>query len=204
MWNWKFSVVLITLLLMGCQKAQVDEGKVLNHYDHFLEDVGELFRYHAEENEMFYNERYQTKEEVDQLLKPYMTEKGISQIKNDFFVEVESRLVYKEDFQLYLRERGDYRSFYSGNRQYYDVIRESVINPGLRLINPDIVKMQEENGRILMEGIEIPIYFYHEQDVYAQQQFGQLGYPSNDLLSISVSFVSKGNTLLIDQIQIGS
>ncbi|WP_088103954.1 hypothetical protein [Halalkalibacter urbisdiaboli] len=188
--------------LVACHDSTLDEEQVLYHYDKFLQDARELFSHHVKDGDIYYNQKYHTQESIEQFLSNYMTETGVKALINELFVAKEGKLIYKEQFQHYLQDRRPIGSEY--REDYYHIVRESVLNPGLRFVDGDEVDIHEENGLILIEGEQIPIYFYDETSMYAKEQFGRFGYPSFDQLSISVSLVKDGSDYLVEQFTVKS
>ncbi|KHF41083.1 hypothetical protein [Halalkalibacter okhensis] len=170
----------------------------MSSFEEFLADVQELFAYHTYEEELYYNEKYHSEDEIQQLLGRFMTEDGMEQLIDDIYVQNKERYVYQEAFQSYLNKEG------STDSSYYEVTRQTVFNPGLRMIMDDDLQIYESEGVIKLKAEQVPVQFYAENSMYGHSQFGELGYPSVDYLSLHVSMVEDEDTYRIQRIEVTS
>lgn len=189
--------MLLLLLLTGCHKNGVTEREVLSIYDDFLSHVTELFAYHTFEEEFFYNEKYHTEESIRTLLNPFMTNEGIEQLLEEMYLKDDERFVYRDEFQKYLSGSQARES------SYYDITRQTVFNPGLRMLR-DEISIEEVAGEIELTAVEVPVRFYSEESSYGISQFGQLGYPAIDHLSLRVTMVKDEGEYRIQHVEVQS
>ncbi len=191
-----YSFVVCLSFLVGCQNDKVNELELISFYDEFLMEVNELFAYHTYEEEMFFNEKYHTEESIRSILAPYMTEEGMNQFLADHYIQEDQRFVYNGEFQDYLRD-------YSRNSSYYDITRQTIFNPGLRMISRELeVNALAEEVELRADGV--PVRFYSEESMYGQTQFGELGYPAVDHLSLTVKMVKDKDEYRIQYVEVDS
>ncbi|MFC0559524.1 hypothetical protein [Halalkalibacter alkalisediminis] len=189
--------LFLVVLLPACHDNKVNENEILSIYDDFLHHVTELFAYHTFEEDVYFNEKYHTEESIRTLLDPFMTDDGINQMLEDLYMEEDNRFVYREDFQSYLRNSQTRES------SYYDITRQTVFNPGLRMLRNDL-QVIEEAEHIELTAVAVPVQFYSEESTYGVSQFGQLGYPAVDHLSLTVTMVKEEDGYFIQHVEIQS
>ncbi|MDT8858607.1 hypothetical protein N0O92_00095 [Alkalihalobacillus sp. MEB130] len=192
------AIILICFFVTGCHNETVQEEEVLSIYNEFLANVQELFAYHTYDENVYYNEKYHSKDEIRSLLGQYMTEEGMDQLLNDLYVQENERFVYQEEFQSYLKGN-DHEGF-----SYYEITKKTVFNPGLRMMMGDDLHIYESDGKIRMEAERVPVQFYSEDSMYGQSQFGELGYPSVDYLTLDISFVKEKDQYRIKRVDVTS
>ncbi|MBP3949878.1 hypothetical protein [Bacillus suaedae] len=190
-----FTLLLLLLSLSGCFN-QVREQEAIAQYDLFLENVHELFGYHTIEDGLFYNEFYHTKESIRSHLSEFMTDEGVSWFLNEFYMLKDGRYVYAEKVQNYLNGEG--------SSNFYDVMKNSVFNPGLRMIVEEDIKINDLDGEIEMKMEDAPIQFYQQGSTYGESEFGELGYPSTDYISVRVVMVKDDETYRISYLEVQS
>ncbi|WP_332634278.1 hypothetical protein [Halalkalibacter flavus] len=127
-----------------------------------------------------------------------MTDAGMEQLLDDIYVQNNERYVYHDEFQSYLSNEEHLDS------SYYEITRQTVFNPGLRMIMGDDLQIYEAGGKIELRAENVAIQFYAENSLYGQSQFGELGYPSVDYLSLYVSMVKDEDTYRIKRIEVNS
>ncbi|WP_227937490.1 hypothetical protein [Alkalihalobacillus deserti] len=195
--KWIIGFGFILLVLICCNDNGVNEAEVLSVYDNFFYHVTELFAYHTFEDEVFYNEKYHTIESIHTLLNRFMTDEGIDQIVDDLYMKENERLVYRDDFQIYLGDS------HTRESSYYDITRQTVFNPGLRMVR-DELNIEEVKGEIELTAVEVPVQFYSEESNYGISQFGQLGYPAVDRLSLKITMVKDNDEYRIQHVEVQS
>ncbi|MCL7748898.1 hypothetical protein [Halalkalibacter alkaliphilus] len=188
-------LIFICLFVTACHKDDVNEDEVLSIFDEFLEHVHELFAYHTYDEQAYYNGKYHTEDEIRKFLGRFMTDAGMEQLLDDIYVQNNERYVYQEEFQSYLSNE---------DSSYYEITRQTVFNPGLRMIMGDDLQIYEAEGKIELRAEHVPIQFYAENSLYGHSQFGELGYPSVDYLSLYVSMVKDEKTYRIKRIEVNS
>jgi len=190
--------LLLLMVLTACLNQEVSEGEIFTIYDDFLQHVTELFAYHTFEGDVYYNEKYHTEEAIRTLLDPFMTDEGIHQLIADLYLKEDNRFVYRDDFQAYLQ------GGQSRESSYYDLTRQTVFNPGLRMLSDDDLVIIEQPNQIELSAVAVPVQFYSEESTYGVSQFGQLGYPAVDHLSLTVTLVKGDNGYLIERVEVQS
>lgn len=199
--NWRYSLFIMILLLAGCQVDSVNEEEVLTQYDDFLAHVDELFSYHVEEEGIYYNQKYHTDSAIRSLLDDYMTNEGIDRLIDTLYVQKGNRYVYQEVYQSYLKDKLDPQE---PNETYYNVTRDTVLNPGLRFMMRDDLVIEATDDEIVLSAEKAHIQFYDQHNTYANDQFGRLGYPPVDHLSLHVLMVKEEKSYRISHVQVQS
>jgi hypothetical protein len=196
-WVYRFSYICLLLFVSGCHTNQMNETEVLSFYDEFLSQVHELFAYHTYEGDVFFNEKYHTEDAIRSLLTPYMTEEGIHQMLEELYVQEDERYVYNGEFQSYLRD------YSRTEASYYELTRQTVFNPGLRMMT-DGLEIHELAEELEIKAEAVPVHFYQEKSSYGQSQFGELGYPAVDYLSLTVKMVKDEEEYRIEFVEVQS
>ncbi|WP_017726414.1 hypothetical protein [Halalkalibacterium ligniniphilum] len=199
---WKWSIAFSCFfLLVGCS-TEVNEQEIMAQYDQILIASSELFRYHVKEEDSYYNEQYQTVGEVYSLLEDIMTDEAVEQLINSIFIREDNRLFYNNHFTGYLEEANFFSIEQNDMSDFYVAVRESIVNPGLRMLHMDQLTLEQRGSTITVNGSNVPVYFYEEDDLYSSQYYGLLGYPSQDYLTFSFSFIKKGDKLKMNDYEI--
>ncbi|MFC0469593.1 hypothetical protein ACFFHM_03385 [Halalkalibacter kiskunsagensis] len=194
--KWIVGFGLISVLLTGCHQQEIDENAVLSFYDEFFTQVHELFAYHMLDDEGYFNKRYHTDESIRLLLEEFMTDEGMINLLNELYVENDGKYFYKDQFQSFLRE---------SEASYYEVTRKTVFNPGVRMIVSEDLHIHESaTGEIVIVADNVPVQFYSEDSSYGQSQFGKLGYPPIDHVSLTVSIVKEKENYRINNVEVQS
>ncbi|WP_156314946.1 hypothetical protein [Halalkalibacter wakoensis] len=192
----KVVVLLSFVLLLGaCHQQTVDEEEVFSVYNEFLLHIHELFAYHTYEEESYFNERYHSEDELREFLGSFMTEDGIEQLLEDIYVQQDGRYVYRDHFQSLLKD---------DDLSYYEVTKQTVFNPGLRMVMVDDLHIYESDGTVEMKADQVPVQFYSEESSYGKSQFGDLGYPAVDYVSVHVALVKDNEEYLISRFEVKS
>ncbi|WP_209125576.1 hypothetical protein [Alkalihalobacillus sp. BA299] len=198
--KWVFAL-LIFPVISGC--SSVDEKVVLFQLNEIITTSSELFQNHSSYGDMFYNEQYHTLEEIERLLDGKVTEDGLLQMVERIFDENDNILVYKQPFQTYIKESNVYNSSINETNAYYDTVRKTILNPGLRLITEEELQFEVHDEIVIVKGENINIEFYNiEMYGGSAEQYARYGYPANDVLSVSFKFVKDTNGYLLDSFHI--
>ncbi|WP_216830934.1 hypothetical protein [Alkalihalobacterium elongatum] len=197
----KVSVILFVLLLSGC--SSIDEREIVYHLNEIFTTASKLFQNHSPYGDLFYNEQFHTFEEVKRLLDSKVTEDGLFYMIDRIFDQDEEILVYKEPFQEYIHESNVYNSTINVSNSYYETVRETILNPGLRLIPEEELQFEEHGDTIIVTGENIFIEFY-DIDNYSgsSHQYARYGYPANDVLSVTFTFIREDDGYLLDSFEI--
>lgn len=201
-----FTVAFLTLLALK-PPTVIHEQQLRTDYYEIISNVQQLFREHSMNEEgKYYNRNFQTREEVAVLLEGQVTEKGIDLIIDEVFTEVDSLLYYKENFQEYLHESRDYYLHSSSMEvTYYSTVKNTILNPALRMISFDYINKVKDNDRVVLEADSIEVRFYDENEGYLEtdfHQYARYGYPAKEQISLMFSFLSKDGSYLLDSFQI--
>lgn len=192
--------ILITLL-SACHSGKIDEQQVLNHYYDVITTAQQLFQNHVNDGNMYYNENIRTVEDVHELLDGKVTEEGMEQLVDRFFIEDEGKLVYRDKYQTYIEEESLYTATPDNPSRYYESVRYTILNPGLQIVTINDVSISRNGDYIMVEGNNLPIYFY-EETTLSTEQYKRFGYPPSDRLSISFAFVKQGDKYLLEEYKV--
>lgn len=195
------SMVLVFFILSGC--STVDEREIIYHLNEIFTTSSKLFQNHSPYGERFYNEQLHTFDEIKTLLESKVTEAGLLYMVERIFEEDDEILVYKQPFQTYIEESNVYNSTINVTNGYYETVRETILNPGLRLLPEDELEFEEQGDTIVVTGENVLIEFYNEEDFGGSaHQYARYGYPASDVLSVTFIFVMGENGYLLDSFEI--
>ncbi|MDE5415358.1 hypothetical protein [Alkalihalobacterium chitinilyticum] len=193
---------LVFLILSGC--STFDEREIIYHLNEIFSTSSQLFQNHSPYGELFYNEQFHTFDEIKKLLDTKVTEDGLSYMVDRIFEEDDEVLVYKQPFQTYIQESNVYSSTTTNlTNGYYETVRETILNPGLRLLPEDELVFEEQGDTVVVTGENVYIEFYNEEEYGGSaHQYARYGYPANDVLSVTFTFVKDENGYLLDSFKI--
>lgn len=203
-----FTVAVLVALSIKPPSVIYEQQLQTDYYD-MLSIVQQLFREHLiGEGNLYYNPNYQTRAEVEELLKNHATKKGANLIIDELFIEVNSLLFYNDNLQEYLNERRDYYLYSSPiEKTYYSTVKETILNPALRMISFDYMNKEKSKDKLILNGDSVAVYFYEEaaSDFETDyHQYARYGYPPSDRLSFTFSFLYKDGRYFLDGFLIGS
>ncbi|WP_156942365.1 hypothetical protein [Alkalihalobacterium bogoriense] len=202
----KFGVLYICFFILiavlsACQTGKIDEQQVLNHYYDVITTAQKLFENHVYNGSVYYNENIQTIEDVYALLGGKVTEDGMEQLVDRFFIEEEGKLVYRDKYQTYIEEESLYTATPENPSRYYESVRQTILNPGLQIVTTQDVSITRDGEYVVLEGTDLPIYFY-EETTLSKEQYKRFGYPPSDKLSISFIFIKQGDNYLLEEYKV--
>ncbi len=199
-----FVVILLLCVSTVLGKEIVYEDELKENYYEFIVLVGELFKDHAQEEEYYYNRTYSNYEDLERLFGNKVTEKGFSLVIDALFDELNERYIYKPHYQDYISDTRDFSSSQK-DTTYYDTVRNTILNPALRLIPFDNLEITREKNRVKVGGQEIKVQFYDARDYLVEHhQYARFGYPPIDEISFSLTFVLDDGKYLLDHFDIHS
>ncbi|MBU8905370.1 hypothetical protein [Desertibacillus haloalkaliphilus] len=200
---WKaIAIMAVAVVLASCQN--VDEQQLFSDYREVLGTVDELFSNHARAGGVFYNQDYQTEDEVRALLEGKVTSDGIDEIISNLFREEEGRLVYNEPFQQYLQEANYDTVAPVDTGSYYRTVCETILNPGLQLMIVEQFEVEPNDEAILLIAEGGHVYFYDEADPLQLEQYQRYGYPPHDTITVALSFIRERDRYLLDNYRISA
>ncbi|WP_096202566.1 hypothetical protein [Bacillus sp. FJAT-45350] len=195
--------LVCALVMTGCQsKEQVNEQQVLNDFYRLVSSVNELFGHFSISDEHYVNGQYQTIEDVAELLGEWVTDDGLETIISQIFEEDEGKLIYKERYREYIEESNILTMSPNNTRNYYEVVRETILNPGLQLVPFSQLLIVEDNDEVILAGSQLPVVFYEEEIYQRQEQYLRYGYPPNDVLSVTFSFKEEDGIFKMDNYEV--
>ncbi|MDQ0257660.1 hypothetical protein J2S74_005122 [Evansella vedderi] len=187
-----FAGILILLtIIVYLQTDNFNENEVKAKYYEIISVVEKLYENHELVNGMYSNGDLSQIEDVRNYLEPYMTEVTVDKVINDFFHETEKRLVYASEFQEYLLQMRETDSDYN----YYEVVKNSILNPGLKLVTAEQIYITKENDVITAQVMEESVYFYDENIEHFH--YKRLGYPPEDIITVNFEFVEVDGAILL-------
>ncbi|RNA67385.1 hypothetical protein [Alteribacter keqinensis] len=164
----------------------IDEDEVHYHYVKTVTEAQSLFEAHERMDGKYYNERFPQKDAVFTYMEDTFTSAGIELALSTIFTEADNGLVYKEPFQHYLRE-GYYRTSESSDQNYYDAVKNTILNPGLSVISLDDFEFRRDGGNVILETKHASVLYYNsEKD--SGGHFERYGYPPEDKLTVRFTF----------------
>ncbi|RXJ01849.1 hypothetical protein DS745_10265 [Anaerobacillus alkaliphilus] len=202
-------VVWIVVILLLCittvlGKEIVYEDELKENYYELIVLVGELFKDHAQEDDYYYNRSYSKQEDMAELLGENVTDAGFSLLVDALFDELDELYVYKSRYQDYISDTRDFSKNQKATN-YYDTVRNTILNPALGLIPFDNLEITREKNRVKVEGQEIKVEFYDARDYLVEHhQYARFGYPPNDEISFSLIFIYNDGKYLLDHFDIRS
>lgn len=180
----------------------VNENKLKEDYYDLIVTVSELFKDHAQTGERFYNRSYQSEREVAELLDGKVTEKGFRAIVDTLFEEYDDLFVYRQPYQEYLNDALDF-TLSSKRNNYYTTVRNSLLNPALKLVGFDQFEIYHEENKIFVEADKIEVNYYEQGEREAQHhQYARYGFPPSDYISVNLTFVHQDGKYLLDQFNV--
>jgi len=182
-------LLAISILLVGCHSERAtNEYQLMEEFFELAHAVQQLFQYHETTGTYYYNEHFQSVEDVSLLLEEKVTETGFDTIVDSIFQENDGRLIYQETYQSYL-EKSNRRSgvvFHTGD--YYETVRETLLNPAMLMLHPDDFVLLEDSEGIQLVAEDVRIVFYEEENREVVP-YTRYGYPPYDVLTVEISFV---------------
>ncbi|WP_078430009.1 hypothetical protein [Alkalihalobacterium alkalinitrilicum] len=194
-------IILLFLVISGC--SSIDERGIFYQLNEIFATSSKLFQNHSPYGELFYNEQFHKVEDIERLLDGKVTENGLQYMVERIFDDNDEMLVYKEPFQMYIKESNVYQSTINVTNGYYETVRETILNPGLRLISQEELLFEEYGDRLTVTGENINIEFYNLEEYGTADQYTRYGYPANDVLTVCFTFVKDSSGYLLDSFQIG-
>lgn len=197
-----FSVIAIIIIIGMRNPDYLNEEQLSKDYYDFIDVVSDLFKNHTQTEEKYFNQSISSKDEITKLLDGKVTEDGYKEVVYGLFEKHNDLYVYKEEYQDYLR--GSNRFFGSEDENtYYNTVKNSIINPALRLINFDQLNVRLEDNRVIVEGEGVPVRFYDdEQSEY--YPYARYGYPPKDYINVSLTFIYQDGKYLLDDYRVSS
>lgn len=189
-----FVVFLLILLVISVTKnSSGDERAVKEQYYSSIDAIDKLYGYHQEEDGLFYNTEFTNKTELEAHLTPYILEPVLNEVVDTLYQTDKEKLVYEDDYQQYLlNERENRRtSNYDGDLDYYQLISESLLNPGLKLIQEKDLVCKHEGDQMVLEVENYKVQFYEGEEYFSSQHFSKRGYPSEDWITLKMTFVKE-------------
>lgn len=184
--------------------GKVDETKLKKDYYELIVTVSELFKDHSQAGEQYYNRSFQTESEIADLLDGKVTEKGLHLIVDTLFEEYDDLIVYKQPFQEYLNDTLDF-TLTPTRDKYYSTVRDSILNPALKLIPFDVFEIEQQENKIVVEAEKIEVTFYEEGErQFQHHQYARYGYPPSDYISIYLTFVQNNGEYLLEEFNVTS
>ncbi|MFN7253354.1 MAG: hypothetical protein ACK4M9_21655 [Anaerobacillus sp.] len=176
----------------------VNEEKLKSDYYVLIADIGELFKDHAQKEDYFYNRSYSRSEEIAQLLEGRVTDKGFHLIVQSIFDEFNELYVYKPQYQEYI---SDTRNFSQKQKEtnYYDTVRDTILNPALGLIPFEALKITKDKNRVVITGQDVLVVFYDNREKFVEyHRYARFGFPPSDYISFSLAFIYDNGIYLLD------
>ncbi|SDZ60718.1 hypothetical protein SAMN05421736_12095 [Evansella caseinilytica] len=187
----------IALFFQGRTAHTPDVRTVAARYYEVIAAVEKLYENHQQKNGYYYNGSFREKNEVKDYLSPYMTQGAKEQVINTFFQQEKNHLVYAEEFQDFILIQRDALINSSGKNDYYTVVKNSLLNPGLKMIREEQLDIKQRGEHYIVEAKNIPVKFYREKDKQYNNHYTRLGYPAQDRLSFTFQFVESDGELLL-------
>lgn len=200
------SVIIFFLMLAITSNKLliINEDKLKSDYYELVVAISELFKDHKLKGEQYYNRSFQSKEEIADLLNDKVTDAGFNLVIDTLFEENENMYVYRQGYQEYLSDTYNFSSK-STNRSYYNTVKDSFLNPALRLINFDELDVQRFDDKIVLQGDAILVNFYNEEEREIKyHQYARYGYPPQDYISLALTFVYENGNYLMDHFSVKS
>lgn len=176
----------------------VNKELLKEDYYELIVTVSHLFDDHTYGENYFYNRSFSREAEIAELLNNKVTPSGFELVVDTLFEEYEDHYVYKPRYQEYI---SDTRNFTHKEKEisYYDIVRNTILNPALRLISFEELEVAKEKNRITLEGHDIKVNFY-EEEAYMQEhhQYARFGFPPKDHISFAITFVYDNGKYLLD------
>jgi hypothetical protein len=176
----------------------VNEDKLKSDYYVLIADIGELFKDHAQKEDYFYNRSYSRAEEIAQLLEGRVTDKGFHLVVQSIFDEYNEFYVYKPHYQEYI---SDTRNFSQKQKEtnYYDTVRDTILNPALGLIPFEALKIKKDKNRVVITGQDVLVVFYDNREKFVEyHRYARFGFPPSDYISFSLAFIYENGKYLLD------
>lgn len=200
---WVVVVVFFIAVAISSSETIYDD-KVREDYYELLIVISELFKDHTQAEEQYYNHSYSNEEEIANLLNDKVTDRGFRQLVESLFEEHNELFVYKQEFQKYLKETLDF-SIKQKEVNYYDTVSNTILNPALRLINFDQLRIEQSDNRITIIGEDIEVKFYDDSDERKKyHQYARFGFPSKAYISLTLTFIYEDNNNRLDEFEVRS
>jgi hypothetical protein len=204
--KWVLWAAVITGLfsLAFLSQEMVDENKLKEDYYEVIVVVSDLFKDHTQVGEQYYNRSYHSEEEIGKLLEGRVTENGFHLVVDSFFDEYDDLFVYRQQYQEYLSDTLDF-TLRSKRNNYYETVKDSILNPALRLIPFEQLEINQQENKIIVKGDNIRVKFYEERDQQSHHhQLARYGYPSSDRISLTLTFINDNGIYLLDDFVVSS
>lgn len=198
------TIVALFLIALTSNHVFINKDKLKGNYYELIVAISDLFKDHTQASGRYYNQSYPSKEKVDEFLNEKVTENGFALVIDTLFDEYDDLYVYKQEYQDYLSDSFNFRDETSNNN-YYNTVKDSILNPALRLINFEQLNIEKEKDKIILKGDDIKIRFYDEEERQRRyHQYARLGYPPQDSISLSLTFLYSNGNYLLDDFQVKS
>lgn len=198
------AVVVFFITIAIVSSGTVYEDKVKEDYYELLVVISDLFKDHAQAEEEYYNQSYPTEKEIAKLLKGKVTDRGFQQVVETFFEERNDLFVYNQTYQEYLNDTLDF-SNKQKEANYYRTVRNTILNPALRLITFDQLIIEQNDNKITVVAEEVEVKFYNDSDENNNHhQYARFGFPPKDIISFSLTFIYEDEINRLDEFKVES
>ncbi|WP_096436655.1 hypothetical protein [Alteribacter populi] len=181
--------------------SKLNDQDLYDQYIQIVSDTSELFQTHNRIEEAYFNESFGNKEAIHQHLGERMTDDGLQQLVSSLFRKEGPYLVYNDDYQIYLQE---VHLTKEDEHSYYNTVKDTLLNPGLLLIQKEDMTFSREGDKIEIQTEETPVYFFNQDDIVYDHQFKRFGYPPVDRLTITFTFTEEEGDYLLDHFKVQS
>ncbi|ADU31635.1 hypothetical protein [Evansella cellulosilytica] len=189
-------LIILTVIVYLSPKG-INEEEVYAHIHEVVYTVEGLYGSHEKSNGKFYNSRITDIEDVKKLLGPFMNNQATNKVINEIFDLKDNQLIYNDCFQEYLigvREN-QFSSHPYGD--FYAIIQNSILNPALKLLLYDELRIIEDGEYIIAKGDNMLVQFYDEDN--GSYHYERLGYPPKEEICVEFRFIKEnGQLVLID------
>ncbi|QOY38054.1 hypothetical protein AWH56_011100 [Anaerobacillus isosaccharinicus] len=196
------TVILLLLITTVVGKEIVNEDKLKEDYYELIIATSELFKDHTQEQGHYYNRSYSNEEQIEELLEGKVTETGYRLVIESVFEQKDDLYVYKEQYQDYISDTRDF-SLKHKDTNYYKTVRDTILNPALKLIPFEKLVVVKENNLITIEGRDVKVRFYEDGDrTEEHHQYARFGFPPKDHISFTLTFVYEQGKYLLEDFDI--
>ncbi|WP_416147071.1 hypothetical protein ACM26V_12660 [Salipaludibacillus sp. HK11] len=188
-----FLMILLTFTII--HNTSFDERAVKSQFYFSIDAVEKLYGFHDELDGMYYNQYFSNKADVEEFLKPYLLESASEKVIDALYQSTEEELIYGEDIQQYIKAARQNRKETQNCKKvsYYSFISDSLLNPGLKLIPKNELKLSEVGDQLVLHVNDYSVQFYEGDQYYSSQHFSERGYPPSEKISFKMTFIEEEN-----------